>query len=224
MWSARMSLRRFTYCLAWRTRNVTLVWWEQNGVPVLSCCSLIHTISNYTGCYSGSNVGQSGFLGVLNLNMQCANHGLSVLDRLLRNISKYASPPSVQTFWEMQDRSNEWYQVHWLFIFLAWGETWVHLARRPMFGLLFHPRVMDDDDDCGVFGGMNCKGNQSTWRKLSNVTLSSANSTWPDPGSNPGHRGGKPVVNRLSYGTSYAVLISRAFLFNVTLFYSIYTY
>jgi hypothetical protein len=30
--------------------------------------------------------------------------------------------------------------------------------------------------------------------------LSTTNGTWPDPGSNPGHRGGKPVTNRLSYG------------------------
>jgi hypothetical protein len=28
----------------------------------------------------------------------------------------------------------------------------------------------------------------------------SQNSTWPDPGLNPGRRGGKPATNRLSYG------------------------
>jgi hypothetical protein len=26
--------------------------------------------------------------------------------------------------------------------------------------------------------------------------------TWPDPGSNPGRRGGKPATNRLSYGAA----------------------
>jgi hypothetical protein len=32
--------------------------------------------------------------------------------------------------------------------------------------------------------------------------LSSTNLTWPDPGSNPGRRGGKPATNRLSYGAA----------------------
>jgi hypothetical protein len=32
------------------------------------------------------------------------------------------------------------------------------------------------------------------------ATLSTTNSTWPDPGSNPGHCSGKLVTNRLSYG------------------------
>jgi hypothetical protein len=32
------------------------------------------------------------------------------------------------------------------------------------------------------------------------ATLSTTNSTWPDPGLNPGRLGGKPATNRLSYG------------------------
>jgi hypothetical protein len=32
--------------------------------------------------------------------------------------------------------------------------------------------------------------------------LSTANPTWPDLGSNPGRRCGKPVTNRLGYGTA----------------------
>jgi hypothetical protein len=35
------------------------------------------------------------------------------------------------------------------------------------------------------------------------ATLSTTNPTWPDLGSNPGHRGGKPATNRLSYGTAW---------------------
>jgi hypothetical protein len=31
--------------------------------------------------------------------------------------------------------------------------------------------------------------------------LCTTNPTWPDPGSNPGRRGGKSANNRLSYGT-----------------------
>jgi hypothetical protein len=30
----------------------------------------------------------------------------------------------------------------------------------------------------------------------------SQNPTWPDPGLNPGRRGGKPAANRLSYGAA----------------------
>jgi hypothetical protein len=32
--------------------------------------------------------------------------------------------------------------------------------------------------------------------------LSTTNPTWPDPGSIPGRRGGKPATNRLSYGAA----------------------
>jgi hypothetical protein len=34
------------------------------------------------------------------------------------------------------------------------------------------------------------------------ATLSTTNLTWPDLGSNPGRRGGKPATNRLRYGTA----------------------
>jgi hypothetical protein len=34
-------------------------------------------------------------------------------------------------------------------------------------------------------------------------TLSTTNPTLPDPGSNPGRRGGKPATNRLSYGAAF---------------------
>jgi hypothetical protein len=32
--------------------------------------------------------------------------------------------------------------------------------------------------------------------------LSTTNPTWPDPGSNPGRRGGKSASNRLTYGAA----------------------
>jgi hypothetical protein len=34
------------------------------------------------------------------------------------------------------------------------------------------------------------------------ATLSTTNPTWPDPGSNPARRCGKPATNRLSYGAA----------------------
>jgi hypothetical protein len=82
---------------------------------------------------------------------------------------------------------------------LGVGWDWVHLVRRPLTGLLYQPRMIDDE--CGAVGGMRIgKGNRSTRRKL--TTLSTANPTWPEMGSNPGRRGGKPAINRLSYGTA----------------------
>jgi hypothetical protein len=38
--------------------------------------------------------------------------------------------------------------------------------------------------------------------KYPTATSSTTNPTWPDPGSNPGRRGGKPATNRLSYGAA----------------------
>jgi hypothetical protein len=34
------------------------------------------------------------------------------------------------------------------------------------------------------------------------ATLSTTNPIWPDPGLNPGRRGGKPATNRFSYGAA----------------------
>jgi hypothetical protein len=51
------------------------------------------------------------------------------------------------------------------------------------------------------------RGNRITQRILcSSATLSTTNPTWPDPGSNPGRRGGKPATNSLSYGAALSYL------------------
>jgi hypothetical protein len=53
--------------------------------------------------------------------------------------------------------------------FLVWGET-VPLVRRPIIGLLYQPRVIDDE--CGAVGGMRIgRGNRSARRKPSPVPL-----------------------------------------------------
>jgi hypothetical protein len=44
------------------------------------------------------------------------------------------------------------------------------------------------------------------------ATLSSTNPTWPDAGSNPGRRGGKPATNRLSYGAALLGISMRSFI------------
>jgi hypothetical protein len=43
-----------------------------------------------------------------------------------------------------------------------------------------------------------------TW---ANAALFTTNPSWPDPGSNPGRRCGKPATNCQSYGTTFGALI-----------------
>jgi hypothetical protein len=78
--------------------------------------------------------------------------------------------------------------------FLGWGETWVHLVRRPLIGLMYQPRMIDDDE----------RGAVVEWElareTCPSATLSTTNPTWTDLSANPGRRGGKPATNRLSYG------------------------
>jgi hypothetical protein len=45
------------------------------------------------------------------------------------------------------------------------------------------------------------KYSEKTWPS---ATLSTANPTWPDLGSNPGRRCGNPATNYMSFGTSFA--------------------
>jgi hypothetical protein len=44
------------------------------------------------------------------------------------------------------------------------------------------------------------------------VSLSTTNPTWPDPGANPGRRGGKPGTNSLSYGAVTSCFLKSPFL------------
>jgi hypothetical protein len=58
-----------------------------------------------------------------------------------------------------------------------------------------------------------------------NATLSTTNPTRPEPGTNPGRRGGSPATNRLSYGAAMTrdlmdlLIITEEFKarFNITL-------
>jgi hypothetical protein len=85
------------------------------------------------------------------------------------------------------------------------GWDWIHMALRPLFGLLYQPQMIDDD------GWMRSNRWSANWRKIEvhweeacpSATSSTINNTWPDLGSNLGRRGGKPANNRLSYGMAY---------------------
>jgi hypothetical protein len=65
--------------------------------------------------------------------------------------------------------TSEFFWFCFLFLGVAWD--WVHVARRLLIGLLYHPRIIDDDE-YGAFGGMRIgRGNWSTRRKPAPVPL-----------------------------------------------------
>jgi hypothetical protein len=104
------------------------------------------------------------------------------------------------------DRGHCDQRRHSFFCFLGWGET-VHLVRRPLIGLLYQPRMIDDDE-CGAIGGMRIgRGNRSTWRK--SVPMQLCPPQIPhDLDSNLGRRGGKPANNHLNYGTTQDIRVT----------------
>jgi hypothetical protein len=71
-------------------------------------------------------------------------------------------------------------------------------------GLLCQPRVMvkmivDKQMECILAGETEVLGENLPQGHF----CPSQNPTWPDPGLNPGRRGGKPATNRLSYEALY---------------------
>jgi hypothetical protein len=61
----------------------------------------------------------------------------------------------------------------------------------------------------------SCRWNENRQGKLvysektcPSATLSTTNPTWPDLGSNPGRRGGKPAPNHLSYDTVTGITLN----------------
>jgi hypothetical protein len=48
---------------------------------------------------------------------------------------------------------------------------WVHCLRSPLFGLLYQPRMMDDDECVATFGIRIGLGNRSTRRKPATIPL-----------------------------------------------------
>jgi hypothetical protein len=74
----------------------------------------------------------------------------------------------------------------------------------------YWPIVPDPDDRCwwlwSNWWNEDWQGKPKCSEKTCpSATLSTTNPTWLDPGSNPGHRGGKPVTNHLSNGTVLCV-------------------
>jgi hypothetical protein len=61
------------------------------------------------------------------------------------------------------------------------------------------PASGDSEDDCGEAGETEVLGENLSQR----LFCPSQIPTWPDPGLNPGRRGGKPATNRMSYGAAW---------------------
>jgi hypothetical protein len=71
---------------------------------------------------------------------------------------------------------------HFQFLRLGWDE--VHLIRRPLFGVLYQARMIDDE--CGAVGAVIGRGNFKLSKKIfPSASLSTTSPTWPDVVSNP---------------------------------------
>jgi hypothetical protein len=82
--------------------------------------------------------------------------------------------------------------VYWSFTFLGVGWDWVYLVRRPLFGLLYQPR-MTDEDECGAVGKKSGRGiRMPLWPPQipHDLTVTRIRAA------------GKSATNRLSYGTT----------------------
>jgi hypothetical protein len=80
----------------------------------------------------------------------------------------------------------------------------VHLVRRPLFRLLYQPRMIDDE--CGAVGGMRIgRGNGSTRRKPALVPLCPPQIPHVMD-SNLGRRGRKSAADPLTYDTAELML------------------
>jgi hypothetical protein len=75
--------------------------------------------------------------------------------------------------------------------------NWVHSTLRPPIGLLCQPRVI-----------MMMEKLVEWWLEGEIEVLGENLPQCPD--ANPGRRGGKPVTNRLSYGTAFLLVLSPA--------------
>jgi hypothetical protein len=102
-------------------------------------------------------------------------------------------------------RTEEMY----IFFFIIGGVELSPLGTVATSGLLYKPQMIDEDD-CGAIGGMKIgRGNRSTWRKPAPAPLCSPQIPHDQTRARtPGHRGGRPASNRLSYGAAFSYQVS----------------
>jgi hypothetical protein len=99
--------------------------------------------------------------------------------------------------------------VSFLFLFLL---SWSGVRLSPLGTSAANWPVVPASDDRYVWSSQwneNWQGKPKYSEKnCPGPTLSTTDPTWPDLGSNPGRRGGKPATNRLSYAKAYDDVIS----------------
>jgi hypothetical protein len=93
--------------------------------------------------------------------------------------------------------------IYYYYYLVYWA---IGTAATP--GLLCQPRVIvkmivEKQIECRLAGETDLRENLSQRH-----FCPSQNSTWPDLGLNPGHGGGKPATNHLSYGAAFVLCIS----------------
>jgi hypothetical protein len=93
-------------------------------------------------------------------------------------------------------------------IFFISGVGLSPLGTATTSGLLYQPQMIDEGDG-GAIGGMKIWQGKPKYSEETypSATLSTTNPTGPDPGWNPGRRGGKSATNRLSYGAALDIVL-----------------
>jgi hypothetical protein len=96
------------------------------------------------------------------------NHSrTSVRKRLVLSGTKKYHEASYSSYFTMLSRLSR--LVSFYFLWVGWD--WVHLVREPLIGLLYQPRIIDDDESGAVSGMRIGRGNRSTGRKPAPVPL-----------------------------------------------------
>jgi hypothetical protein len=106
-------------------------------------------------------------------------------------------------------RNYAYILLTWVFLRLKLHSSQMSFFCEPIGtaatpGLLCQPRVIvkmivEKQMECRLAGETEVLGGNLPQRHY----CPSQNPTWPDPGLNPGRRGGKPATNRLSYGAAF---------------------
>jgi hypothetical protein len=90
------------------------------------------------------------------------------------------------------------------FFFLGVGWDWVHLVRRPLIDLPYQPRMIADVDVEQSVEWELARETEVLGEKLRHK------SHRPDLGMNPDRRSGKPETNRLRYGATFDVILTKS--------------
>jgi hypothetical protein len=94
--------------------------------------------------------------------------GISVWDSQCPGQDPYLVPAGKVTSFRNLKKMGASHDITILFLVVVWD--WVHLVLRQLFGLLYRP-MMIDDDECGAVGGTIGRKNRNTRRRPAPVPL-----------------------------------------------------